>query len=44
MGKECARQAALQHGGYTKEAQTLQRKVMALIRQSKDFLQGFKIA
>lgn len=41
LGKERCRLAAFQNGKYTKEAQTLHKHVMALIRQSKNFLKAF---
>jgi len=37
-GKERSRQAALRHGGYTKEAKALRKEAMDLIRQTKDLL------
>jgi hypothetical protein len=40
-GKQRCRQAALQHGGYTKEARTFHQEAMHLIRQNKDLLQSF---
>jgi hypothetical protein len=40
-GKERSRRAVLRHGGHTKDAKTLHREAMALIRQSKNFLQSF---
>jgi len=39
-GKERSRQAALRHGGHTKRAKDHYRRVMAVIRQSKNFLQS----
>lgn len=39
-GKEHSRQAALRHGGHTKQAKAQHREVMATIRQSKNFLQS----
>ncbi len=39
-GKALSRQAALRHGGHTKESKARNREVMALIRQSKDFLRS----
>ena len=40
-GKEHCRSAAFRHGGHTKEARTLHRESMALIRQSKEILRSF---
>lgn len=40
-GKARSSQAALRHGGYTKEALKLHREAMDLIRKSKGFLQSF---
>ena len=40
QGKEKARQAALRHGGCTREATASHRESMALIRFSKNFLQS----
>lgn len=40
-GKEIARSAAIRHGGHTKDAKAMHRDAMALIRESKDFLQTF---
>lgn len=37
-GKDRARQAALRHGGHTKQAKARHREAMALIRQCKDIL------
>jgi len=39
-GKERSRQAALRHGGHTKQAKDHHREMMAIIRQSKNFLQS----
>ena len=41
-GKENSRQAALRHGGCTREALNLQKEVMSLIRKSKSFLKTFE--
>lgn len=40
-GKERSRQAALRHGGHTKEAKAIHRESMNLIRLSKEYLNGF---
>jgi len=40
-GKENSRQAALRHGGCTKEARALHKEAMCLIRQSKNLLESF---
>lgn len=40
VGKERSRQAALTHGGHTKQAEAHKKKIMALIRQSKNLLQS----
>lgn len=37
-GKTRSRQAALRHGGNTKEAKARHREIMELIRRSKNFL------
>lgn len=37
-GKEHARQAALRHGRYTKQAKAHHREMTSLIRESKNFL------
>ena len=42
-GKERSRQAALRHGGCTKEALLLRKESIALIRKSKDTLQSIAI-
>ena len=39
-GKERSRQAALRHGGHTKQVKDHHREMMAIIRQSKNFLQS----
>jgi hypothetical protein len=41
-GKERSRQAALRHGGHTKRAKDHHRRVMAVIRQGKNFLQSLQ--
>lgn len=38
-GKERSRKATFRHGAYSKEAKTHRREMMALMRQSKAFLQ-----
>lgn len=40
-GKEHSRQAALRHGGCTKEALSVHKEAMALVRQSKGLLRSF---
>lgn len=39
-GRERSRQAALRHGGYTKEAREMHKEVRELIRRSKDLLES----
>lgn len=38
--KARSRQAALRHGGHTKQAKAQHKEVMAIIRQNKNFLQS----
>lgn len=40
-GKERSRQAALRHGGHTKQAKSHHQKVMAILWQSKNVLRSF---
>ena len=40
LGKERSRQSALRHGGHTKQAKDHHREMMAIIRQSKNFIQS----
>lgn len=39
LGKEHSRNAAFRHGAYTKQAKTYHREMIALIHESKGFLQ-----
>ena len=41
MGKEQSRQAALRHGGYTKESLSVRKEAASLIQYSKNILNFF---
>ena len=41
-GKKRSRQAALKHGGHTKQAKAQHREVMALVKKSKQLIKNFK--